>query len=80
MVFSDHTHFLAADRRYLVLQYPMAIIAYSQHVFGIKGLYGTKANCTISVIYLTAKETHIFNIHLIPETLIKFYPKWYEHV
>ena len=26
-------------------------------------------------IYLTAKETHIFNIHFIPETLIKFYPK-----
>ena len=24
-----------------------------------------------SHIYLTAKETHIFNIHLIPETLIK---------
>ena len=23
------------------------------------------------LIYLTAKETHIFNIHLIPETLIK---------
>ena len=30
-----------------------------------KGLY----------VYLTAKEMHIFNIHLIPETLIKFYPK-----
>ena len=27
------------------------------------------------IIYLTAKETHIFNIHFIPETLIKFYPK-----
>ena len=26
-------------------------------------------------VYLTAKETHIFNIHLIPETRIKFYPK-----
>ena len=26
-------------------------------------------------VYLTAKETHIFNIHLIPETLIKFYTK-----
>ena len=26
-------------------------------------------------LYLTAKETHIFNIHFIPETLIKFYPK-----
>ena len=24
------------------------------------------------VLYLTAKETHIFNIHFIPETLIKF--------
>ena len=32
------------------------------------------------LVYLTAKETHIFNIHLIPEALIKFYPKWYEHV
>ena len=29
----------------------------------------------LTVLYLTAKETHIFNIHLIPETLIKFYPK-----
>ena len=29
----------------------------------------------VSQIYLTAKETHIFNIHLIPETLIKYYPK-----
>ena len=26
-------------------------------------------------IYLTAKETHIFNINFIPEILIKFYPK-----
>ena len=26
------------------------------------------------ILYLTAKETHIFNIHLITETLIKFYP------
>ena len=24
------------------------------------------------IIYLTAKETHIFNIHFIPETLINF--------
>ena len=31
-------------------------------------------------LYLTAKETHIFNIHFIPETLINIYPKWYEHV
>ena len=29
----------------------------------------------VLLIYLTAKETHIFNIHFIPETLIKFYPK-----
>ena len=28
----------------------------------------------IRLLYLTAKETHIFNIHLIPKILIKFYP------
>ena len=27
------------------------------------------------VLYLTAKETHIFNIRFIPETLINIYPK-----
>ena len=26
------------------------------------------------LVYLTAKEMHIFNIHLIPLYLIKFYP------
>ena len=32
-------------------------------------------NMCVCFLYLTAKETHIFNIHLIPDTLIKFYPK-----
>ena len=34
----------------------------------------------IIIIYFTAKETHIFNIHLIPKTLIKFPPKRHEQV
>ena len=29
---------------------------------------------TFTVLYLTAKETHIFNIHFIPEALIKVNP------
>ena len=32
---------LAVDRRYLVLQYSVAIIAYSHLVLGMKDLFGT---------------------------------------
>ena len=42
------------------------IVSYNSVKIGLMYLY--------MFIYLTAKETHIFNIHLIPETLIKCYP------
>ena len=35
----------------------------------------------VSWIYTWQQKKRIFfNIHLTPQTLIKFYPKWYEHV
>ena len=41
----------------------------------MKGVWEVGVDIVFKYIYLTAKETHIFNFHLIPETLIKFYPK-----
>ena len=46
----------------------------SLHVFFLS-IYFVIIFFSFHHVYLTAKETHIFNIHLIPETLIIFYPK-----
>ena len=46
---------LAAERRYLVLHYSVAIIAYSQQVLSMTDLSGTYAICTVG-IYLFIRK------------------------
>ena len=40
---------LAGDRGYLVLQYSMTMIAYTQQVLNMEDLFGTVANCTVGI-------------------------------
>ena len=40
---------LAADKRYLVLQYSMAFISYTQQVLDMEDLFGTLANYTVGI-------------------------------
>ena len=48
-----------ADKRYVVLHYSVFIIAYSQQVFGMKGMFGTKANITKGIIILFKRVSQI---------------------
>ena len=39
-----------------MLHYSVAIVAYSQQVFGMKDLFGTDANCTVAVYHFIRKK------------------------
>ena len=47
---------LAIDRGYLVLQYPMAIIAYTKYVLDLEDLFGTSAYCKLGMLTFIEKS------------------------